>query len=53
MVRMRMEAVVPTFEAVFRHLLAKMRDYEKPQPANTPYLAGRWDWVEGGMRGGE
>lgn len=34
-----MEAVVSTFEAVFRHLLAKMRDYEKPQPAYMGYLA--------------
>jgi len=38
MERMRMEAAVSTFEAVFRHLLAKMRDYEKPQPANMGYL---------------
>jgi len=36
--RMRMEAVVLTFGTVFLHLFAKMRVYEKPQPANTAYL---------------
>lgn len=38
MERMRMEAVVSKFEAAFRHLLAKMRDNENPQPANMVYL---------------